>query len=131
MQINNSKQLQERIHYLEWKKGIGKENIKENIKSLYAAIQPANILKSAIAKIYSPVFQHKIFSASLGIGTGIISNKLITNKRSPILKRIAGRLVQLGITNIVAKNASKIKAVSIAIGRQIFKKKNKQFDDNL
>lgn len=122
--ISSSKELKQKIDELEQKQAIKKAIIIENAKEFYTTIQPGNLLRTFFNNVTtSSTLQNKILNTAISLGTGAISNKIVSNKNSSVLKKVAGRLIQFGVTGLVAKNAYKIKAVSQAIIQNIFKKK--------
>jgi hypothetical protein len=77
-----------------------------------------NVLKKSIRDlISSPNLINNIFGNSLGFAAGYLTKKVAIGSSHNPLKQIMGAILQLGVSNVVAKNAGGIKSVAVGLLR--------------
>ena len=119
MQIKNSEDLKAAILELEDRKQRQQQELVQNIKQFKESLTPANLLKSGFNKVKeSPGMTGTILKASLGLGVGLLSKKLLLGKSPGFLRKIIGSAIQMGVTGLVAKKTDDIKSS----GDSFFKK---------
>ncbi len=125
MRIENSKDLQSSISELEVKKYKIEKEIVVGLENIRESVKPLNIVKNITHKFNSSKnIKEQLVNATLGIGAGILTRKIISQKFTPrsLPKNMLLNALQLGVTSVVALNMDKIKAYSTAIYNNIFRK---------
>lgn len=123
MEINNSLQLKAAIKQLEHQEKAGRGKLIDNFHVAYESIRPVNILKRTLSNIVeSPSAVETIVSTAAGLGTGLLSKSLI-GKSTGIVKKLIVTAVELGLVNVVSKNAESIKLGALNVLSKIFKSK--------
>ncbi|MEO6453676.1 MAG: hypothetical protein ABIN97_06395 [Ginsengibacter sp.] len=105
--INNTEDLKTAIAELERKKNGEEAAIKYEFQEIYETYKPANILKNTISEVSaSPKFRHNLLNVAIGLGAGYLSQKLVIGRSAGLLKRVAGTVLQFGVTTLIAKRGS-------------------------
>ena len=108
---NETTMLKEAIMVLQEKREIELMLLKEEFCSTYESLKPINLIKSTFGKISSsPDLKSNILGGAFGIGTGILSKKLLFGRSSNPIKVFFGTVIQFAIANVVSKNADDIKS---------------------
>ena len=99
------------------------ESLKESIRLLeiqqaeegkilktYESLKLVNLVKSSLKELTDSVeIKNSLFESIVSIVTGYLTKKLMISSNSNPFKKILGVLIQLGVTNLVAKNAETIR----------------------
>ena len=102
--------LKESIRLLEIQQAEEGKILKEQFKATYESLKLVNLVKSSLADLTNSVeIKNNLFETIVSIVTGYLSKKLMINSTSNPFKKILGVLIQLGVTNLVAKNAETIR----------------------
>jgi hypothetical protein len=93
--------------------------MKDQFLISYENLHPVKLLENSLKVITSsPYLVTNISGAAVGAVTGYLSRKVIVN--SPIIiRKLLGRVLQYGITNLIAKNPDSIRSFVLYI-RQHF-----------
>jgi len=120
-----SSQLKNSIESLESEQ-IDKANLlKEQYRTTFKSIKPANILKDTIKEVSSsPFFMNKVLNTAVGLASGYISRKIIVGNSDNKIRKLLGTFFQLGISNVIVKHPDAIKIFGQFIFQQI--KNNKK-----
>ncbi len=112
-EIKNQQDLNLAIASLEKKTDRQKGIIADGFESLGENLKPFNLIK-----------KHKeiILIAALGLGSGFLVRRLLLNSTG-FMAKIAGTLIQWGLTGLMTKNADKISERAGPIARRILKRK--------
>jgi len=103
--IHSSAELKNRILELESKRIVDEQAMKRQFHETYEQFKPANILKNTVKEVTSsPTFRHNLLNIALGIGTGMLSKKLLVGKESGLFKKTLGTALQFGVTALVARS---------------------------
>ncbi len=122
--IQNSADLKAAIVEMEEKQRREKLELVENFHVLTESLKPMNLIKSSIHKVTStPGIGGTILKASMGLGAGLISKKLLVGHSTGILKMLAGNAVKLGVAGIIAKKSDNIKYAGLKLLTNMFGKK--------
>lgn len=122
--IQNSADLKAAIIEMEEKQRREKLELVENFHVLTENLKPMNLIKSSIHKVTStPGIAGTILKASLGLGAGMISKKLLIGHSTGILKTLAGNAVKLGVAGIIAKKSDNIKYAGLKLLTNMFGKR--------
>lgn len=123
--ISNSKELKAAISALETQKAEQLVLLKAEANVVLESLKPENIVKNALHKaLDSANIKGNIIDGVLGLAVGFLSKKmLVGGESSNPLKNALGSLIQLGITNLVSKNADDIKSAGKSLLSGLFSKK--------
>lgn len=119
--ITSSKELKNRIKYLEQRAYEQEVRLKEQWKETYESFKPQNLLRNIVSDVAAtPNIKGNLINASVGLLTGMLTRRLIAGPSAGIIKRLAATAVQLGITKAVANNFNSIAEKA----KGLFKKKH-------
>jgi hypothetical protein len=108
MQITNGAQLQEAIALLKVDAEIKKDILQEQFNETYESLKPVNLIKSAFSKLPMGNIASGAIDATLGVGAGILSQKLLVGKSHNIFRKLLGSIVKIAVAGSVAKNGDQI-----------------------
>ncbi|MES2380671.1 MAG: hypothetical protein V4538_06505 [Bacteroidota bacterium] len=122
--IDSIEQLKQRIALLTIQQANDERLLKEQFKTSFDALKPANLIKNTFRELsQEPDFKDDLLSAAMGIASGYISKKLaVGNSHNPI-KQVLGMLLQVAITSLVSKNADGIKSTIMLLIKKLTSKK--------
>lgn len=124
MKINTSLELKEAIKRLEQQNEMQKKSIVTEFHATYERLKPINILKSSLNKVvHSPGTVENIINATVGLGAGVLSKKLLIGKSAGILKKLLGSAVEFGVAGLISNNVDSIKSGGMNLFSKIFKSK--------
>jgi hypothetical protein len=108
--------LNEAIIKLKYRRIYELQLLKEQFHETYESLRPINLIKSTFHEVTtSPEIKNTILDNVIGLGTGIISKKLlIGNSRNPI-KKLLGTVLEFAVAGIVSKHADGVKATGESI----------------
>jgi hypothetical protein len=123
--ITTSQELKEIINLLESRKVEQLGLLKTEANIVLESMRPENIIKNALRNaLESANLKDNIVDGLLGLAVGFLSKKiLVGGENNNPLKNALGSLIQLGITNLVAKNADDIKSTGKSFLSNLFSKK--------
>lgn len=102
--------LKESIRLLEIQQAEEGKILKEQFKATYESLKLVNLVKSSLKDLTDSVeIKNNLFESIVSIVTGYLTKKLMISSTSNPFKKILGVLIQLGVTNLVAKNAETIR----------------------
>ena len=113
--------LTERIRQKEIECNVERALLKDQFKLSMESLKPANLIKNTLT---SPDLKNKVVDGVIGMATGYISKKIIVRSSHNLLLKLAGAILQIGITSVVAKNPETIKLIGGTILKKIFHKKD-------
>ncbi len=117
--INATDALNEAIDLLEEKKIQELEAIKEHFRLTYEGLKPANLLQSALhGEQIVPTVKNDLLGSLIGLAVGYAAKKVFVGASHNTIRKMFGTILQITVTNLVAKNSSKI----IAVGQTIFQR---------
>ena len=112
MEINNAAHLKMAILELEQKRVLQEKELLLHLHQTYNSLKPVNMLKSAVHGLTSePNLGNNVINALIGLGTGIISKKLVIGGSHNIFKKLMGVAVEFGVAGLVTKKGEEIKSV--------------------
>jgi len=86
----------------------------EQFTVTFESLKPINVLRKMLTDIAEPsALKETLIQTVTGLMSGYISRKLFVRSSKNPLLRLAGVLVQYGVTNFVAKNSDSIKALGL------------------
>ena len=114
-------ELREDIQILSQLQNNQGKQLKDNFGNTIEHLKPYNLVTGAIEEIvYSPNLIKNIISTSLGITTGLITKKIFVGQSRNLFKKLAGNIIQYGITAAIAINPNAVKSAGNKIINNIF-----------
>lgn len=118
---DNSLLLKERIAFLKDRQSQQIILLKEQAHITFESLKPINFLQDTIIDFTSQSdLKENVFNGIAGVTTGFLSKKLIVGTTNSPVKKLVGTLLQVGITALVTKNSSKIKAIGEVFLKHLF-----------
>ncbi|MEO5984839.1 MAG: DUF883 C-terminal domain-containing protein [Ferruginibacter sp.] len=119
--IENTNDLRSAIAALELRKDSDELALKEEFNDTLTSLKPVNLLKSTVGDfVHDNHWRSKIVNTAVGLGIGYLSKATVVGRGASLGKKIFGVLVQFGVTNVVVKNAEKIKDAGANLLKKIF-----------
>jgi len=123
--ITNSEELAEAIAALELKAAAQRRDIEETFHAVAEDLQPFNLVKNGLRSVFSSEHKGELLNALIGLGSGLLSRKLILGKSTGFVGKTVGKAIQWGMAGLISQNAEKIKEKAGGIIDRIFKRKAK------
>jgi hypothetical protein len=124
--ITSAIELKETILLLEIKQMHQAVLLKQEFKNTYESLKPVNIIKHKFNELLtSAESQENLLDTVIGVAAGYLSKKIIVGATHNPIKQLLGMLLQMGVTNIVSKNADGVKSTFGNLLTAILSKKNK------
>jgi hypothetical protein len=122
--ITSTTQLKYAIQQLEDKRTLQGQILKEEFQVFTESLKPVNLIKDALNNVITtPDLGGSIISSLVGLATGFVSTRLFVGSSRNVLKNIVGSILQVGVTNLIAKNPEAIKSLGHKIIQGFFNKK--------
>ena len=128
--ITNSEELAEAIAALELKAAAQKREIGETFATVSESLKPINLVKNGFRSIFSGEHKADLFNGLIGLGSGLLSRKLILGRTNGFVGKTIGKAIQWGMAGLVSQNAEKIKEKAGGIIDRLFKPKAKSVKPN-
>ncbi|MEP7255475.1 MAG: hypothetical protein ABI666_06840 [Ferruginibacter sp.] len=126
-EINTVADLKSRIQQLEQQQAIEWPLLKEDLHKTYESFKLINILKSTFKEAVDvPDIKTNIINAAIGLTSGIVAKKVILGKTLNPLSKLLGLIVEVVVSNKVAKNADGIKTIGSVIMKKLFNQKDER-----
>lgn len=118
--ITSIDELRDSVFLLEMKQANDWSLLKEEFHSTYERLKPVNMIKNKILDIVAaPDLKTDVVNSVIGLATGFIAKKvLLGNSHNPLIK-LLGIVLEIAVSNKVAKNADGIKSVGSSILKKI------------
>ncbi len=88
--------------------------LREQFTFTFESLKPVNVLRKMLTDIAEPsALKETLIQTVTGLISGYISRKLLVRSSKNPLLRLAGVLVQYGVSNFVAKNSDSIKTLGL------------------
>ena len=123
--ITNSEELAEAIAALELKAAAQRRDIEETFHAVAEDLQPFNLMKNGLRSVFSSEHKGELLNALIGLGSGLLSRKLILGKSTGFVGKTVGKAIQWGMAGLISQNAEKIKEKAGGIIDRLFKRKAK------
>ena len=128
--ITNSEELEEAIAALELKAKAQRKEIEESFNVVSENLKPVNLVKNGFRSVFSSEHKGELLNALIGLGSGLLSRKLILGKTNGFVGKTVGKAIQWGMAGLVSQNAEKIKEKAGGIIDRLFKRKAKNLPDD-
>ena len=121
--ITNGEELAEAIAALELKAAAQRREVEETFNSVSESLKPLNLMKNGVRSVFSGEHKGELLNALIGLGSGLLSRKLILGKTNGFVGKTVGKAIQWGMAGLISQNAEKIKEKAGGIIDRLFKKK--------
>lgn len=122
--ITSLVELKESIILLEIQQAYEAQLLKEQFKTTYQNLRPANLIKNTFKELVSaPDFKGNLVDTALSIAAGYLSKKVMVGSTINPIKQLLGTVLQIGVTGIVAKNTDGIKSTAMNLIQHFINKK--------
>jgi hypothetical protein len=116
--------LKSAIQLLEDEQDIKGQILKEQFYLTLKSFKPVNLLTDTLNDIVtSPYLADNIVGTVIGLITGSLSKRLLIGSSGNIFKKLIGSIMQIGVTNVVAKHSDTIKSIGKVIFQYILRKR--------
>jgi hypothetical protein len=120
--VKNTDDLALAIAELELKAAVQKKDLQESFIAVSENLRPVNLIKNGVRSVFSGEHKEELVNVLIGLGTGILSRKLILGRTSGFVGKTVGKAIQWGMAGLVSKNAEKIKEKAGELIDKIFHK---------
>ena len=118
------------IQNLEFEREIKGQLLKEQFLESFESLKPVNLIKSSLHEITSsPYLIDNMLGAVMGLAGGYVSRLITVGTSHNLFRKIAGSLLQFGVTNVVSRHSDIINFVGNLISKKFLAKK-KQNTEN-
>jgi hypothetical protein len=123
-QINHILLLKNQIQFLEAEQTEKGQIFKEQFYVVYESLKPLNLFLRTLKEVsLSPNIIDNLLGTTVGLASGYISKKIFIGSSGNLIRKLAGSLLQFGVTNAVSKHPDSIKTIGQYILHNIFSKK--------
>ena len=123
--ITSVADIKSAIQLLEEEQSARGQQLKEQFYLTFESLKPVNLLKSTIKDISSsPYLIDNILGTAMGLASGYLSRKVVVGASGNLLRKLFGVILQLGVTNLVARHPNEVKSLSHLIFQRILRKKD-------
>lgn len=106
--------------------------LKEQFKITFESIQPINLIQSTLKELAAaPNLKNDLLNTTVSLTVGYLSKKAAIGNTSNPFKKLLGRILQLGVTGIVANNSNGLKSVIMGLVKSIKESYQKKTADEL
>lgn len=121
--ITSTAELLDAIQLMEAEQDVKLILMKQNFRQASESLNPANIIEKTFKGILaSPYLGNNIVTAGVGIAAGFASKKAVIGRSNSKFKRFLGIILQLGVTNLIAKHPETVKSIGQFVSQHIFQK---------
>ncbi|PWA04790.1 hypothetical protein [Flavobacterium psychrotolerans] len=121
--INNNKSLAEAIALLENVQQSEGNLLVQHFKFTIHSLNPLNMIKEKFNEtISSPNLKNKIIQETIGLATGLLTNKLILGSSNNIVKKVLATVVQTGIARMSEIDPKSVKKNGITFLQNVLSK---------
>jgi CRISPR/Cas system CSM-associated protein Csm5 (group 7 of RAMP superfamily) len=122
--ITSTAGLKEAIQLLEAKKVSSGKLLKEQFVNTYESFKPVSLIRNTLHDISSsPNLIENILGTALGLGAGYLSRSILPGVTAMKFGKLISPVLQLGVTNFVAKQSGNIRSAGEVMLLRIFRKK--------
>lgn len=122
--ITTRDELKNAIQILEFDQQIRERQLKEQVYQTIESLKPVNLIKSTLHEVVSsPYLIDNILGVAMGLTSGYITKKIVLGKSVNVIRTLFSKLLQFGITNVVAQNSESIKTFGQSIYQYFQRKK--------
>jgi hypothetical protein len=127
--ITCAAELKIAIQNLKFEQEIQGQLLKEHFFLTFDSLKPANLIKNALQDITSsPYLLDNMLGSVMGMFSGYLSKKIAVGTSHNLFRKMAGSLLQFGVTNLVAQHSDILKSVGNFIIDRIHNRKEKNIE---
>jgi hypothetical protein len=127
--ITCAAELKIAIQNLEFEQEVQGQLLKEHFFLTFDSLKPANLIKNTLQDITSsPYLLDNMLGSVMGMFSGYLSKKIAVGTSHNLFRKMAGSLLQFGVTNIVAQHSDILKSVGNFIIDRIRQRKAKKIE---
>jgi hypothetical protein len=109
IQIHNQKELSKMILLLEIEQAHKQKILKDQFHATFESLKPINILKTTISEaISAPEVGTNLVDNLIGMASGFLSNKVLVGNTDSPIKKVAGSILQMIVSNVVSHHTGGI-----------------------
>jgi len=98
--------------------------LKQQFRETYDSLKPVNIIKSVFHDLAnSPDINNDLFSNAIGLGSGMLSKKLLMGSSDNPIRKVLGTVAEFAIANLVSKYTGGISVIAGNALKGFFNKK--------
>ncbi|HLP12989.1 MAG TPA: hypothetical protein VK177_13725 [Flavobacteriales bacterium] len=128
--IQSLDELKEEILLLEAKRYQQEVELKEAFHDTMESMRLSNVIKNTAKDLAnSSAFKSDLVNAGMSMTAGYLSKRLAFGSKGGVVKWLFGNLLQMGVSNVVAKNADSIKAGGLSLFQSFFRRKQHEEED--
>ena len=122
--ITSTAGLKEAIQLLEAKKVVSGKLLKEQFVNTYESFKPVSLIRNTLHEISSsPNLIENVLGTALGLGAGYLSRSILPGVTAMKFGKLISPVLQLGVTNFVAKQSGNIRSAGEVMLLRIFRNK--------
>ena len=122
--IKTSQNLKSRIQELEIQQLNDLTELKKQLFYTYENLKPLNLIKNSLKEaVTSPDLKQNIMGAAVGLASGYLSKAVIVGASHNPIKKVAGSVVQLLISNSIAQHPETVNKLATGLLKLLGKKK--------
>ena len=122
--ITSTAGLKEAIQLLEAKKVASGKLLKEQFVDTYESFKPASLIRNTLHDISSsPNLIENVLGTALGLGAGYLSRSILPGVTAMKFGKLLSPVLQVGVTNFVAKQSGNIRSAAEVMLLRIFRNK--------
>ena len=122
--ITSTAGLKRAIQLLEAEKAANGKLLKEQFITTYESFKPASLLRSTLKDISSsPNLIENVIGTALGLGAGYLSRSILPGVTAMRFGKLISPVLQVGVTNFVAKQSGNIRSAGELMLLRIFRNK--------
>ncbi|HYG49732.1 MAG TPA: hypothetical protein VD905_02465 [Flavobacteriales bacterium] len=122
--IHSLDELKAEILSLEKTRDQQEERLKTVFHETMESMRLSSILKKTAKDLAnSSEFKNDLVNAGMSLTAGYLSKRITFGKSGSLVKWLFGNMLQMGVTNLVAKNADTIKSTGMNFIQSLFRKK--------
>jgi hypothetical protein len=122
--ITSTAGLKRAIQLLEAEKAANGKLLKEQFITTYESFKPASLLRSTLKDISSsPNLIENVIGTALGLGAGYLSRSILPGVTAMRFGKLLSPVLQVGVTNFVAKQSGNIRSAGELMLLRIFRNK--------
>jgi hypothetical protein len=127
--ITCAAELKIAIQNLEFEQEVQGQLLKEQFFLTFDSLKPANLIKNTLQDITSsPYLLDNMLGSVMGMFSGFLSKKIAVGTSHNLFRKMAGSLLQFGVTNLVAQHSDILKSVGNFIIDRIRQRKAKNIE---
>ena len=127
--ITCAAELKIAIQELEFEQEVQGQLLKEHFFLTFDSLKPANLIKNTLQDITSsPYLLDNMLGSVMGMLSGFLSKKIAVGASHNLFRKMAGSLLQLGVTNLVAQHSDILKSFGNFIIDRIRHRKEKKIE---